>query len=331
MQQMNVDLNIGLAMPPVDKLYDVIIVGAGCAGLGAAIYAERFTMDTLVIGAEYGGLITTTHVVENYPGFPSISGQELMEEFRKHVDSLEVELVEDEVIEVSQDAEDQTLTFQTAFSGTFRSRAVILATGTKHRKLGVPGEDEYYGRGVSYCATCDGPLFPEKVLGVVGGSDSAAKEALYLASIARKVYILYRRERIRAEPINAARVERNPKIEVVSNVNVVEVVGDDFVTGVKLDSGELFPLDGLFIEIGADPQADLAEALGVALNARREIKSDRQSRTNVPGVFAAGDVADAAYKQAITGVAEGVIAAFSAYTYVENQKDAAAPVRPVPK
>ncbi|MHA1730771.1 MAG: NAD(P)/FAD-dependent oxidoreductase [Promethearchaeota archaeon] len=318
--ELNLDLGLGLGGPDASSsvLYDLVVVGAGCAGLGGAIYAKRFNLETLVVGREFGGLITTTHVVENYPGFPSISGMDLMEEFRKHVQSLDIPIVEDEVAEVARDGDYYTL--ETRWSGTFRARSVLLATGSKHRKLGIPGEEEYFGRGVSYCATCDGPLFGGKVLGVVGGSDSAAKEALFLSDIASKVYILYRRQEIRAEPINKARVERNDKIEVIPNVNVVKVLGDEFVTGVELDNGEVFPLDGLFIEIGQDPEVELAVQLGVALNDKREIVIDEASRTDIPGVFAAGDCCNAVYKQAITGVAEGVKAAYSAFTYVGDQK-----------
>ncbi|GAB4307587.1 MAG: thioredoxin-disulfide reductase [Promethearchaeota archaeon] len=305
-----------------ETLYDLLVVGAGCAGLAASIYAKRFNMDVLVVGREFGGLIATTHVVENYPGFPSISGAGLVEEFRKHVDSLSVPVLEDEVtkLELREEGSRRWFVASTAWSGTFKARTVLLATGTVRRKLGVPGEEEFAGRGVSYCATCDGPLFKGKVLAVVGGSDSAAKEALYLASLAKKVYIFYRRAEIRAEPINKDRVYANSKIEVVPNTNVLEIVGDEVVTGVRLDTRDgIFPLDGVFIEIGADPANSLVAGLGVELNEKGEVVIDDKSATNMAGLFAAGDVANASYKQAITGVAEGVRAAFTAYELVSAQ------------
>ena len=171
---------------------------------------------------------------------------------------------------------------------------------------------------MSYCATCDGPLFRGKVVGVIGGSDSAAKEALFLSEHASKVYIIYRRGEIRAEPINKQRVAANPNIEVIPNTEVTEIRGPDFVTSAIFGDGTEFPLEGLFIEIGQDPASELAKHLGVETNDKGEILIDKASRTNIPGFFAAGDVTSQVYKQAIIGVAEGVTAAYSAYTYVSE-------------
>jgi thioredoxin reductase (NADPH) len=171
---------------------------------------------------------------------------------------------------------------------------------------------------VSYCATCDGPLFKDKVLAVVGGSDSAAKDALFLSEHASKVYIIYRRQEIRAEPINKQRVAKNPKIKIIPNTVVKEIKGKDFATEVVFQDGTEFPLDGIFIEIGTDPASELAKRIGVHTNDKGEIIINNASETNIPGFFAAGDVTQQTYKQAITGVAEGVIAAFSAYTFVNG-------------
>lgn len=299
----------------METIYDTIIIGSGPSGLGAAIYALRFNMKTLVIGREFGGLITTTHVVENYPGFASISGYDLMQQFKVHCASLDMEIVDDEVLDIQQ--ANGIFRVTCGFS-EYVGKTIIYATGGKHRKLGVPGEDILTGRGVSYCATCDGPLFKGKVVGVVGGSDSAAKEALFLSEHAAQVYIIYRRGEIRPEPINKRRVETNPKIEIIPNTEVTEIRGPEFVTSVIFADGTEFPLEGLFIEIGEDPASELAKHLGVETNEKGEILIDNASRTNVPGFFAAGDVTSQVYKQAIIGVAEGVTAAYSAYTYVNE-------------
>jgi len=296
-------------------MHDVIIIGAGPAGLSAAIYAERFRLKTLVIGRVIGGLITSTHLVENWPGEVSITGLGLMDKVIDHAKSLGVELIEDEVIDVIKSKQG----FEVKTSNkVYETKSIIIATGTEHRKLGVPGEKEYAGKGVSYCAKCDSTFFKDKVVGVVGGSDSAAKEALLLADYAKKVYIIYRKERIRAEPINAERVARNNKIEIIPNVNVKEIRGNKIVKSVLLDNGRELILDGVFIEIGQLPKTELARKLGCKLNDKGEVIIDRDSRTSVSGVYAAGDCTDSDYKQAITGSAEGVKAAFSAYEQVRG-------------
>ncbi|TFG03039.1 MAG: thioredoxin reductase, partial [Promethearchaeota archaeon] len=179
-------------------------------------------------------------------------------------------------------------------------------------------EEEFAGRGVSYCATCDGPFFKDKVVCVIGGSDSAAKEALFLAQNCSKVYIIYRGEEIRAEPINKKRVSENDKIEIIYKTNVTEIKGNQHVTSVVFDNGDEFKVDGVFIEIGSIPNSGIAKKVGVQTNNKGEIKINRKSETNVEGIFAAGDVADAPFKQAITGVAEGVIAAYSAFDFLKE-------------
>ncbi len=300
----------------MENIYDTIIIGSGPSGLGAAVYALRFNMKVIVIGKEFGGLITTTDTVENYPGFPHISGYDLMQQFKAHCDSLNAQIVDDEVLDIQ--LANKLFRVKCGF-GEYAGKTIIYATGGKHRKLGVPGEEEFTGKGVSYCATCDGPLFKGKVLGVVGGSDSAAKDALFLSEHASKVYIIYRRQEIRAEPINKQRVAKNPKITIIPQTEVKQVKGDDFVTHVVFQDGKEFPLDGVFIEIGSDPASELAKRLGVKTNDKGEIIINHASETNIPGFYSAGDVTQQIYKQAITGVAEGVIAAFSAYTFLNGQ------------
>ena len=204
----------------------------------------------------------------------------------------------------------------------FHAKTVLFATGTKVKQLGKPGEETYKNKGVHYCATCDGALYGDKAIAVIGGSDSAAKEALLLSEYASKVYIIYRGDEIKPEPINAERVKQNKKITVIPNTNVLEMKGDKFLSHVVLDApfngSKELKLDAVFIAIGHIPLSDVAKKLGVTVTDKGYIKINRVSETNLPGVFAAGDVADTEFKQAITGVAEGVWAAYSAFKHVKN-------------
>ena len=307
--------NIDMESIDLDKTYDLIVLGGGPTAIGCAIYAARFAMDVLVIGKTFGGLIATTHIVENYPAITSISGQGLMEMFREHMNSLNIPYISDEIRSIEKVEDHFELN---SFFQKFKAYSICIATGSERKKLGVPGEDDFAGRGVSYCATCDGPFYIDKVVAVIGGSDSAAKEALFLAQNTKKVYIIYRGEEIRAEPINKKRVSKNDKIEILYKTIIQEIKGDSTVKSVIFDNGKEFKVDGVFIEIGSVPNSDLAKRIGVEINEKGEIKINRKSETNIPGIFAAGDVADAPFKQAITGVSEGVVAAYSAFDYVKE-------------
>jgi thioredoxin reductase (NADPH) len=298
--------------------YDVAIIGTGVAGYGAAIYAARFNLKTLLIGKRFGGLIQDTHVVENYPGIKSVTGSELANQIKEHVADYAVDMKEEEITSITKVGK----IFKIKGKKTFEAKSLIFATGTIRRKLEVAGSLELENRGVSYCATCDGPLFRNKIISVYGGSDSAAKEALLLSQFVKKAYIIYRGDKIRAEPINLDRVIKNKKIEIITNTNITSVNGKDFLESLSLDKKykgkDTLAMDGLFVEIGSLPQNSLAKSLGVKLNKKGEIKIGLGSETNVPGVYAAGDVTDRSFKQAITGVSEGVTAAFSAYKDLQN-------------
>jgi thioredoxin reductase (NADPH) len=302
------------------EIWDLIIIGGGPGGLGAAIYAARFKMKTLVLAKHLGGTVAFTHIIENYPGLGSVSGMEFVDAFVKHAQMYKIPIKDEEVLDVSKKGD---LFSVKTHHGTYVGRSLLFATGTEHKKLGVPGETKFVSKGVSYCAVCDGPLFKDKVVGVVGGSDSAAKEALFLARYAKKVYIIYRREKIRAEPVTTTQVEKEKKIEIIPNAIVTEIKGEQFVNAATIEDTNTkkqreLPIDGLFIEIGGVPGSALAAKVGVKLNEKGEIEIDRSSQTNVPGVFAAGDVASSEYKQAITAAAEGVVAAYSAYKHVKK-------------
>jgi len=301
-------------------VYDLVIIGSGVTGYGAAMYAARLELSVAVIGDVDGGTITLTDDVANYPGFKQLTGTELANQIKNHAEAYPVYIETGTVTDVIKD--EQNFFYVITDKKTYLAKSVLFASGMKERELEVPGHDELRNKGVSYCALCDAPLFKDKVVSVVGGSDSAAKEALLLAKYCSKVYLIYRKAKIRPEPINARRIEKESKVEVITNTNVTEILGTDKVTGVKLDNpyngSDHLAMDGIFIAIGGIPYSQLAVQLGVEVNEKNEIIIDRSSRTNIPGIFAAGDVVDTEFKQAITGVAEGVHAAYQAYRYVNE-------------
>ena len=300
-------------------MYDLVIIGGGVAAFSAGIYAGRFQLKTLVIGEKVGGTILLTDEIANYPGFKKITGLDLFRKIKEHAQDYDIEILEKR----AESIEKQAGGFEVSTKDEkIKAKTVIIATGTHLRRLGVPGEEEFANRGVHYCALCDGAFYKNKVIGVVGGSDSAATEALLLTEYAKKVFIIYRKEKIRAEPITAKRVGQNEKIEIINNTNITEIKGDQFLNAVILDkpykgSNEL-KLDALFIQVGQIPLSDLAASAGAKINEKKEIKVNRDSETNIPGLFACGDVVDSKFKQAITGVAQAVTAAHSAYEYTTN-------------
>ena len=315
-------------MAELSTIYDVIVVGQGAAAFATGLYAARYQIKTLVVGETFGGETATGGLIENYPGYVGIDGGELMIHMKEQVEKYGVRVVDERVETISRAGD----CFEAKTSeDTYRGTAVILAVGRERRKLGLPHEEDWTGKGVSFCATCDAPLYRGKVAGVVGGGDAAVKGAVLLGKYATKVYIIYRGEGFtRPEPVNLQKLREGPNVEPIFKANVIELKGVDGLTGVVLDrqyndSREL-KLDGLFLEIGADPQVELARDLGVELNEGNEIKVDREMRTNVHGVFAAGDVTDAAgdLKQTITAAAQGAVAATSAYAHVSAHANACA-------
>ncbi|MFH1408495.1 MAG: FAD-dependent oxidoreductase [Nanoarchaeota archaeon] len=302
------------------EMYDVAIIGAGVTGFGAAMYSGRFHLKTIVIGEKVGGTIILTDDVANYPGFKRLTGMELAQKIQEHAEEYGITLKDQKVTKLEK-ADDGSFNMFID-EERIQAKAVILATGTIWRKLDVPGEEEYASKGVHYCALCDGAFYKDKVVAIVGGSDSAGKEALVLTQWAKKVYILYRGEKIRPEPVTMARIEQNSKIEIINHVNVKEIKGTQFVNKVLLDrmhhGSTEFPLDGVFIDVGHIALSDLARQVGAKLNKKGEVMIDREAKTNIEGFYAAGDVVDTTFKQAITGVAEGVTAAYSAFNYIKS-------------
>lgn len=297
----------------------MIIIGGGCAGLSASIYARRYNMDVLILTDMLGGTITTTHLVENYPGFTALSGQELANHLIAHAKANDVEMkIGSRVSKVSKEGDVFKIQYGEEF---YEARTVLLSTGTTYRKLDVPGEKELANRGVSYCATCDSGFFKGKNVIMVGGGDSAVKESLILAEHAAHVTIVYRGSEFKkAEPINRKRMEATENITPLFNTNVVEILGENKVEAVKLDNGETMSIEGVFIEIGRIPLTSMVDPLNLEKNEKGEIIIDHMSKTNVPGFYAAGDVTNTEWKQAIVSSAEGCKAAYEAFNFVSAQK-----------
>ena len=312
--------------PNENIFYDVIIIGAGVSGLAAAMYAGRLGMKTLLIGEMLGGTITLTHVVENYPGFVSITRQGLAKLIENHTKDYDINIINEKIEIIKKNERKNRIFFEVQTKKkTFSGKTIIYATGSKWKKLEVPGEKEFENKGVSYCALCDGPLFRGKTVGVVGGSDSAVKETLLLTEFAKKVYVFYRGKKVHPEPINMQRLEekiKQKKVEVINNTNVIEIKGGQIITSIILDKphkgNKEFKIDGLFVDIGHIPLSNMAKKIGVKINKKEEIIINRNAETNIEGFYAAGDVTDTEFKQAITGVGEGVAAAYHAYEYINK-------------
>ncbi|MGZ0087057.1 thioredoxin-disulfide reductase [Caldibacillus thermoamylovorans] len=307
-----------------EKIYDVIIAGAGPAGLTAAVYTSRANLSTLMIERGVpGGQMVNTEEVENYPGFETILGPELATKMFEHAKKFGAEYAYGDVKEII-DGE----SYKTVVVGDkqYKARAVIIATGAEYKKLGVPGEAELGGRGVSYCAVCDGAFFKGKDLVVVGGGDSAVEEGVYLTRFARKVTIVHRRDKLRAQKILQDRAFANEKIDFIWNHTVKQINEKDgkvgSVTLVHTETGEEreFPCDGVFIYIGMVPLSKPFAHLGIT-NENGYIVTNEKMETKVPGIFAAGDVREKTLRQIVTATGDGSIAAQSAQHYVEELKE----------
>ena len=307
----------------MDELRNVIVIGSGPAGFTAALYAARANLAPLVLkGLEAGGQLMLTTDVENYPGFADgLLGPELMDQMEKQAARFGAEIIPVHVTDV--DLSERPFVVR-AGDQEWRGRTIIVATGATARWLGVPGEEKLRGRGVSACATCDGFFFRDRELVVVGGGDTAMEEATFLTKFASKVTIVHRREEFRASKVMSARALANPKVDVIWNTTVGEVHGDDAVSGVTLndlrtDVSRTFAADGLFVAIGHDPNTALFRGK-LALDDEGYITvAEPRTATSVPGVFAAGDVTDRTYRQAVTAAGQGCKAAIDAERFLEDE------------
>lgn len=306
----------------MSEIHEVIIVGSGPAGYTAAIYAARAQLSPILYEGSVtaGGALMNTTDVENFPGFPEgVMGPDLMDSLRKQAERFGTKLITDDI--VSMDLAGEVKTIKDGSGNTLQAKAVILATGSAYKEIGLTNEKRLSGRGVSWCATCDGFFFREKVIAVVGGGDSAMEEANFLTRFASKVFVIHRRDSLRASKIMVERATANPKIEFIWNTEVIDVLGEDKVTGLKLrnlvsgdESDKDF--DGLFVAIGHLPRSELLVGQ-IDLDGEGYVKVDgRSTRTNQKGVFACGDLVDHTYRQAITAAGSGCQAALDAERFL---------------
>ena len=310
--------------PAAEETYDVVIIGGGPAGLTAGIYAGRAQLKTVIVEKGLpGGQIAQTDEVENYPGFPEgISGPELASRMVRQAEKFGARIVMDEVLGLEK-AEGGYLV--RGYERNYRARAVIVATGANPRRLGVPGEDKFYGLGVSTCATCDGFFYRDKEVVVVGGGDAAVEEGIFLTKFARKVTLVHRRDELRANKVAQKRAFQNPKMHFLFSHVVTEILGEDQVTGVRLKNlktGEeyVYPTDGVFVFIGHEPNTAFLKGV-VELRPDGYIAVRDEVFTSEPGIFAAGDVADPIYRQLTTSVGAGTRAAMMAERYLAEEAE----------
>lgn len=301
------------------KSYDVIIIGAGPAGMTAALYASRANLSVLLLDRGiYGGQMNNTAAIENYPGFKSVLGPDLAKDMYESATQFGAEYAYGSVESVEDRGDVKIVTTD---SDTFETKALVIGTGSEYRKLGVTGEDTYGGRGVSYCAVCDGAFFRNKHVVVVGGGDSAIEEGTYLTQLADKVTVIHRRDQLRAQQILQDRAFANPKMEFVWNSNVTEIIGDDKkVTGVKVNNNKTgedseIAVDGVFIYVGINPITKPFSNLGIT-DENGWIETNDHMETKVPGIFAVGDVRKKDLRQVATAVGEGGTAGQGVYTYI---------------
>jgi len=302
-------------------MYDIVIIGAGAADLTASLYAVRAGMKTIVLEKlGVGGQITLTEAVENYPGFPFISGPDLMDKFEKHVEKFGVEIVYEEVYDIKMGTESHTVVTDDA---EYETRAVIVATGSMPRKLGVEGEEKFIGKGVSFCAVCDGPFFKDKEVALIGGGDAAIKESIYLTQIVKKVTVIHRRDKLRAEKILQNQAFANPKIELIWDSVVDHIVGDERFEGIVIknvhhpEQKREMKVDGVFVYIGHIPNTKFID---VKKTSNGLIITDECVKTSRPGIYAAGDCRNTCLRQIATCVGDGALAAYNAGEYVEKLK-----------
>lgn len=303
-----------------EKLYDVFIIGAGPAALTAGVYAARYGMSCICVGQTPGGQMAEATTVHNWPGEQEITGSDLHKKMYETALHNDVEVKIDRVVDAKK--HDNYFSIATSFSGEFLAKTIIIATGAEHKKLSLPSEEKYAGKGVAYCATCDGPLYKGKTVAVVGSGNSAVGSAVYLSDICKKVYVLSREKEFNAEYVTVEQIKNASNIEIKYETEVKEIKGNGRVSSVLLTTGEEIEVDGIFVEIGSAPVRELMDKIGVATTKAGYIEVDNAKKTNIEGVFAAGDVTNGnnMFKQIVCAVSDGAIAANSAFSFVKKMK-----------
>ncbi len=304
--------------------YDLIIIGTGPAAYTASIYAARYKLKHIIIGEKLGGLVTETNKICNFPSEEEISGIDLMKKMETRVKNLGINILNDKIIDIQKTKDGFYVTNQN--EKKIKTKTVLLATGTKSRKLEINNENKYIGKGVSHCATCDAMFYKNKNVAIIGGSDSAHVTSLYLSKIAKKVYQIYRKDKLRGDPTWIEQVKNNKKIEVIFNNNIQELKGDKILEEIILKNpyqkNKSLKVDGLFIKIGSTPDGLLTNKLKLAQDKEGYIKVNNQQETSLQGVWAAGDVTTASnkLKQIITACSEGAIAADSIFNFMQRKE-----------
>ncbi len=298
--------------------YDLVIIGGGPAGLSAALYAARYNLKTVVLAKDFGHIVKSS-LIENYPGVESTDGITLITRMRKQVTALKVTIKNATIKKIEKTKSGFKATSNKGES--YEAKALLLASGSQPRLLNLKGEDKYAGKGVSYCTTCDAPIFKGKAVAVLGGSNSAATAALHASDFAKKVTIIYRGEELRAQPILVEKIKAKKNIEIITKSNIIELKGDKMLTGLKFDTGKELKVEGLFIEIGHTPSSEMARRLGAELDEKNYVKVNPAQMTNIPGLFAAGDLTNACnnLKQLVTAAAQGAVAANAIFMFLNNK------------
>jgi alkyl hydroperoxide reductase subunit F len=300
-------------------MYDLIVIGAGPAGITASVYAARKKMNLLVISKDVGGQAAWSGDIENYTGYQFITGPELAAKFEEHMRKYDIALRENEAVTAVEKINNM-ITVKT-YKAKFETKTVIIASGKRTKELNVPGEKEFKNKGLTYCATCDAPLFSEKTVAVIGGGNSALDAALQLMKIAKHIYVINITPELGGDAIMRQKVEESKIVTVLNNSQVTNILGDKMVSGINIrreGKQEKFCVQGVFVEIGLLPNSEFAK--GVELNELKEIKINSRNETNMPGIFAAGDVTDVPEKQIIIAAGEGSKAALSAFRYLAQQR-----------
>lgn len=302
----------------MNQVYDVIIIGAGPAGIAASIYASRAMLKFVLLDRFLpGGAIAATHEIENYPGIYKVSGQELTDRMFAHAEALGTTFVSDDVVSLEVEGEiKKVITTQE----TYLTRTIILATGASPRKLGMIGEEKFDGRGISYCATCDGAFFKQKIVAVIGGGDVAVEDAIYLSRLSKKVYLIHRRNELRAAKVSQTKLLNLPNVEVLWDSVLTEVKGEEVlekmvVENIKSKTTQEYPIDGVFVAVGMNPNSALLQGK-VEMDQGGWIITNEDCETSVKGVYAVGDVRKKSLRQVVTGVADGAVAVFTLEKYL---------------